>query len=170
MSASEAPKSFIQFLSYFPKTTLPLTLQHSDYHDYSTANDPLPDVLLQQYVFPHLDFEIDEFVEFLPILQFDASNGMHQLVLWTARLLHYSFYLLNFNPQGTFIHASEIAGFYSDRDLIRQKMAHIDAEGNVFILEGSLAGNQKEIDPHTTKKWHLEYLPDGTFRLVEIQV
>lgn len=164
------PNTFHEFLSFFPKTDLPLTIQYSDYHSFSKVNDALPDELLAEFVLPNLDFEVDEFTEFLPCLQFESAFGMHHMVIWTARLLHYSFYLMNFSPQAVFLHLAEVAGFYSKNDMIFQKMAHVDIEGNVLVLEGNIEPNQHEIDPNTTKKWQLEILPDGNLRIAEIKL
>lgn len=73
MSQSISP--FADLLSYFPKAELPLTIQYSDHHQFSKANDDLPDPLLQQFIFPNLDFEVDEFSEFLPCLQFESVKA-----------------------------------------------------------------------------------------------
>ncbi|MBK6545250.1 MAG: hypothetical protein IPO78_01970 [Saprospiraceae bacterium] len=164
------PNTFHEFLSFFPKTDLPLTIQYSDYHSFSKVNDALPDELLAAFVLPNLDFEVDEFTEFLPCLQFEADHGMHHIVIWTARLLHYSFYLMNFNSKGVFLHLAEVAGFYTENDMIFQKMAHIDVEANMLVLEGSMTQNQLEVNPNTTKKWQLEILPDGQLRVSEIKL
>ena len=149
---------------------MPLTIQHADHHYFSKSNDLLPDALLQLFIIPNLKFEIDEFTEFLPCLQFESSHGLHHLVLWTARLMHYSFYVMNFNRQGMFLDMSEIAGFYSDSNLVVQKMAHVDVEGNLFIVEGSINENHHDVNPLTTKKWQLEILPDGLLRTTQIKL
>ncbi len=167
MSVVTVPKEFSEFLSYFPKSSLPLTIQHSDHHQFNKSNDLLPDSLLQSFIIPNLDYEIDEFTEFLPCLQFESIPYMHHVVLWSARLMHYSFHLLNFNAQGLFLGISEIAGFYTLDDAVIQKMAHVDSEGNVFIIEGSLDDKQQEVALETTKKWQLEILPDGQIRYFE---
>ena len=163
-------KQFLEFLSFFPKTDLPLTIQHTDHHHFSKSNDPLPDELLQAFVIPNLDFEIDEFTEFLPCLQYESIPGMHHLVLWTARLMHYSFYVMNFSQTGMFLDMAEIAGFYSDHDKLIQKMAHVDIEGNLFLVEGNINDNQQEISPDKTKKWQLEILPDGLIQTMAIKL
>jgi hypothetical protein len=163
-------KPFSDFLSFFPKTTLPLTIQHTDHHQFSKTNDPLPDPLLLSFVLPNLEFEVDEFTEFLPCLQYESMPGMHHLVLWTARLMHYSFYLMNFNLEGTFLDMEEIAGFYTDNNRIIQKMAHVDAEGNIFLVEGILNETQNEVQPDQTKKWQIEILPDGLIQSSAIKL
>lgn len=170
MNHSVHSKQYLEFLSFFPKVSLPLTIQHSDHHHFNKSNDPLPDELLQVFIIPNLDFEIDEFTEFLPCLQFDTSHDMQHIVIWTARLMHYSFYLMNFNNSGMFIQTVEIAGFYTDKDQVLQKMAHADVEGNLFIVEGSIHQNQHEVNPGKTKKWHLEILPDGLMHASEIEL
>ena len=164
------PNSFSEFLSFFPKATLPLTIQHSDHHHFSKSNDPLTEALLQTYVIPNLDFEIDEFTEFLPCLKFESTPGMYHLVLWSARLMHYSFYVMNFNQQGMFLDLADVAGFYTDENKIIQKMAHIDAEGNLFLVEGNLDEIQHEVNPDKTKKWQLKILPDGLFQTTAIKL
>jgi hypothetical protein len=170
MESSSPSKQFSEFLSFFPKATLPLTIQHNDHHHFSKSNDPLPDFLLRDYVIPNLDFEVDEFTEYLPCLQFESTHGMNQLVIWTARLMHYSFYVMNFNPQGLFLDMAEIAGFYTYKDQIIQKMAHVDVDGNLFIVEGSINDHHQEVSPDKTKKWQLQILPDGLFQTSAINL
>ncbi len=165
-----ANQDFASFLSYFPQAELPLTIQQNDYHLYSKSNDALPDPLLNLFILPYLDFELDEFTEFLPCLQFESVKGMHSLVFWTARLMHYSFYLINFNSNGQFQHLEELAGFYTEGDKLINKMAHVDVSGTVYILEGDLDKSYQEVNPVGTKKWMLEYLPDGSFLKSEINL
>jgi hypothetical protein len=155
MNQVTVPKEFSDFLSYFPTIPLPLTIQHSDHHHYSKTNDVLP------------DFEIDEFTEFLPCFEFEFIPKMHHLVLWSARLMHYSFHLMNFNDEGVFLGISEIAGFYTLDNSVLQKMAHVDAVGNLFLIEACLDDKQQDVSLETTKKWQLEILPDGRIRSFE---
>lgn len=170
MESSSPSKQFSNFLSFFPKATLPLTIQHDDHHHFSKSNDALPDELLQEYVIPNLDFEMDEFTEFLPCLQFESTPGLHHVVLWTARLMHYSFYVMNFSAQGMFLDMAEIAGFYSDNEKLVQMMAHVDADGNLFLVEGNLNDTQNEVSPDKTKKWQLQMLPDGLIQTTAIKL
>lgn len=162
MEAVTSNSSFIRFLSFFPKSDLPLTIQHSDHHVYSKANDPLPDSLLREFIIPYLDFEVDEFTEFLPCFQFESKYKLHHVILWTARLMHYSFYLLNFDRNGRFLDLLEIAGFYSEKNQIVQKMTHVDADAKIFLVEAGLSELQQELNPEKTRKWKIEILPDGS--------
>lgn len=167
---SRSVTAFSELLSYFTKCELPLTIQYSDQHQFSKSNDDLPDSLLQQFIFPNLDFEVDEFTEFLPCIQFESVKGVHTLILWMVRLMRYLFYLLNFDEQGRFLHLQEIAGFYSEDDQLINKMAHIDVTGHIYILEGTLDESHHEVNPVHTKKWMLEFLPDGTLRKSEVNL
>jgi hypothetical protein len=170
MDSNDTSALFAEFLSFFPKADLPLTIQYSDHHIFTKSNDPLPDRLLQQFVFPNLDFEIDEFTEFLPCLKFDSSLKMHHLIIWSARLLHYSFSLMNFNQQGVFLDMSEIAGFYSEKNELIQKMAHVDGDANIYIVEGNIAENQLEVLPEKTMKWQVQILPDGEIETIPMLI
>jgi len=170
MESSSPSKEFSDFLNFFPKVTLPVTIQYSDHHHFSKTNDALPDPLLISFIIPNLDFEMDEFTEFLPCLQFESVPGMHHVVIWSARLMHHSFYLMNFNSAGLFLDMSEIAGFYTDNDKVIQKMAHVDAEGTIYLVEGSMNETSHEINPGKTKKWQLIILTDGQFLSSEIKL
>ncbi len=155
-------KSFNNFLSYFPFVELPLTLMESDYHSYSIANDQLPEALLYDFITRHLPIEIDEFTEFMPCFQFSYKPNMHHLVLWMAQLMHYSYYLINFNRQGKFIDLKEIAGFYTRDNMIFHKMARIDEAGNIFVIEGGVSDRSKDFDPASTRKWEIDIGDDGS--------
>lgn len=170
MSTAINLKSFTEFLSYFPKMELPLTIQYSDFHSFSKTNDVLPDELLAQFIVPNLDFEIDEFTEFLPCLQYESSPEMYHVIIWTARLMHYSFYLMNFNTKAVFLHSAEIAAFYTKNEQILQRMAHLDAEGGIYVLEGNTDQQVNIVNPESTQKWQIEILPDGTLHQTEVKL
>lgn len=157
-------KGFSELLSFFPIQELPLTLQYGDLHEYGKSNDPIPDELLIEYIIPNAGFEIDEFTEFLPCFQFKAHHGIHHLVFWSGRLMHYAFHLANFDVHGKFIEQKEIAGFYTKENKVLQKMAHINNESAVYIVETNLSENENHIITDQTYKWMLELLPDGTFK------
>jgi hypothetical protein len=161
-------KAFYDFLSFFPVIELPITIQESDHHTFSTSNDQLPDILLTAYITPYLDFELDEFSEFLPCFQFEYKADMFHVVIWTARLMHYSFYLFNFDKFGNFIDQREIAGFFATDQLLVHKMARIDEEGSIFIVEGGMHEGHIDFDPTTTQKWELDIADDG--RIVEFKL
>ncbi|MBK8954515.1 MAG: hypothetical protein IPM34_03030 [Saprospiraceae bacterium] len=170
MPTSTKQHSFQDFLSYFPIAELPCTLQYNDLHSYTKSNDPLPDSLLVHYLFPYLDFEVDEFTEFLPCFQIQYRENCFQLVFWSGRLMHYSFYLITFDPSGNFVAMTEIAGFYSEQSEVFQKMAHINEDSEIYIVETNLSNDEHKIVTDQTKKWMLNILPDGQIQKMEIEV
>ncbi len=163
-------QEFADFLSYFPKVDLPLTIQYGDLHDYTRSNDPLPDSLLQAFIFPHLPFEIDEFTEFLPCFQFSGMEKLHHVVYWSGRLMHYSFYLVNYNEQGQALSQSEIAGFFTKDERVLQKMAHINEDAEIYIVETNLSEKEDQIMTQDTRKWSLDILPDGQIRASSLHI
>ena len=83
------------------------------------------------------------------------------LVIWCARLMRYSFYLISYTPQGTVCDTMEIAGFFSDNEYLFRRMANIDEEGTIFIVEGGHLLEQKEFDQSKNRKLIVEILQDG---------
>ncbi|MBK9108555.1 MAG: hypothetical protein IPM92_09360 [Saprospiraceae bacterium] len=169
MTRQAAHNSFQDFVSYFPPAELPLTVQYNDLHSYAKTNDPLPDTFLADYLLPYLDFEVDEFTEFLPCFQIYGTEQNIQLVFWTGRLMHYAFYLITYEKSGRFVDLAEIAGFYSDRQEVFQRMAHLNEDSEVYIVETNLSTNEKQIVTDQTKKWVLNILPDGHIQKMQIE-
>lgn len=169
MAEQNSHNSFQNYLSYFPPAELPLTLQYNDLHSYSKTNDPLPDSFLATYLFPYLDFEVDEFTEFLPCFQIYGTDQNIQLVFWTGRLMHYAFYLIIYEKSERFVALAEIAGFYSNQQEVLQRMAHFNEDSEVYIVETNLSIHEKQIKTDQTKKWVLNILPDGHIQKMEIE-
>ncbi len=163
-------QEFADFLSYFPKIELPITIQYGDLHDYTVSNDPLPDSLLQAFIFPGLPFEIDEFTEFLPCFRFSGVENLYHVVYWSGRLLHYSFYLVNYNEKGQALGQFEIAGFFTKEERVLQKMAHINEDAEIYIVETNLSEKEEKISTQDTRKWSLDILPDGQIKESSLRI
>ena len=168
MESLKSNPQFIDLVSYFPPVDLPFTVQYNDLHRFTRTNDPLPDALLQTFIFPHLDFDIDEFTEFLPCLRIHADGPFVLLVLWTGRLMHYAFTLWVFEPSGRCISQAEIAGFYSDQNDVYQRMAHVNEESEIFVVETNLSNDESKIELGQTKKWMLSIQENGAIHRMEL--
>ncbi|MBK7338961.1 MAG: hypothetical protein IPJ64_02920 [Saprospiraceae bacterium] len=151
---------FKQLLTYFPQLEFPLVLQEGSEHHFG-MNDAVPDELLARFIIPALDFEINEFTEFIPCGHWMQQGQIPCLVIWCARLMRYSFYLISYTPQGTVCDTMEIAGFFSDNEYLFRRMANIDEEGTIFIVEGGHLLEQKEFDQSKNRKLIVEILQDG---------
>ncbi len=168
MQTLQQNKNFQEFLSYFPIVELPVTIQYNDLHRLTRSNDPLPDALLQQFIFPNLEFTVDEFTEFLPCFLVQTQGPQSWIILWVGRLLHYSFILMVFEPDGRLISQAEIAGFYSEDENVFQRMAHFNEDEEIYIVETNLSQKESEVVLDQTKKWVLVMQEDGQLRRMDL--
>ncbi len=152
---------FQELISYFPRLELPLVLQEGAEHQFST-NDGLPDQLLVELILPCLDFQPDEFTEYLPCGHWKTTDHNTICIIWVARLMRYSFYLISFNSRHEHVESLEVAGFFSDNEFLIRRMANIDEEGTITIVEGAHKINEKEFDLNLNRKLLLEIAQDGS--------
>ena len=101
--------TFKDFLSKFPEIALPVTLTEESHHHFSRTNDPLPAVMIEQFLL-HIETEqVDEFTEYIPCFRIPETDGFHAIVYWKAGLMTYEYTMLTFNKDGISIDKRVIA-------------------------------------------------------------
>jgi hypothetical protein len=153
--------SFQSFLDKFPPLETPLTLGENTHHTFSSLNEPLPQALTNQFIYPHEEGQMDELTEFVPCFRIANVEKLIALVYWKAGLMDYQYVLLTYTDKGQWLDRKVIAGTYSDGDTLTHSIATIDEDLIITIASGQAEGGQG-LDPTSSTIYHLEILPNGT--------
>lgn len=154
--------TFAQFLEKFPEIPPPITLGEETHHHFSNNNDPLPDLMVRQFILP-LEEDADDFTEFVPCFRIMATNKFFAVVYWRAGLMNYQYTLATFTEKGLLIDKRVIAGTFSDGKVLTQSVATIEDDWVISIASGQ-SGIDMELadyDAATSTAYQLELLPDG---------
>lgn len=152
--------SFQAFLDKFPPLDTPLTLGENSHHTFSSINDPLSQGLIDQFILPHEEGQMDELTEFVPCFCVSNAERLIVLVYWKAGLMNYQYVMLTYTEKGQWIDRKVIGGTYSDGNTLTQSIATIDEDLIITIASGQAKEGQ-ELDPLTSTVYHLEILPNG---------
>lgn len=169
MSTEKKNNHFKSFYAYFPEIELPITLSEEYSSVFSKFNKPLPPEFIEMFILDqHLFFgdqkenemEIDEIVEYLPCFRIPENKNYFGIVYWKASLLKYEFILHTFDTKGKSIARQVIASTTSDGTNIRQVVATIDPDLEIYIMGGdSERGNI--YNPENSKAFSLEITDMG---------
>jgi hypothetical protein len=156
MNQKDRPSpSFLAFLEHFPLVELPVTLGEDTHLTFSKENDPLPEYLALEFV----ESELDDLTEIVPCFSFETEDDFHAVVWWKAGLLEYAYFLATFSKNGQPVARKTIAATRVQGEKITRSVASIDAEGVVFVAEGT---SENEVyDPLKSKTHNFEILPNG---------
>ena len=158
---SKTTVSFEDFLKKFPELELPITLGEDSHHEFSKTNDPLSDLLIEQFILPVEDGPIDEFTEFLACLKIPNTYEFQAVIYWKASLMSYQYSLITFTKKGLLIDKRVIAGTFSDGELLTRSMATIDEDWVIYVVSGQTSSSESAYDSSTSTAYKLELLPDG---------
>lgn len=158
---------FEHFLEKFPVIDLPITLSPDSAHIFSKKNDPLPPLMVNQYIAPFEEDPIDEYTEYVACFRLPNTYGIHAVVYWKAGLLNYHFTLMTFSKEGIKIDRKVIAGTFSDGATLTQSVATIDEVWEIHIVTGQQAVDTGNYDASTSRAHQLELLPEG--EIIEVQ-
>ncbi len=162
------PIPFATFLDYFPETELPITLTDETAFIFSRENKPFSADILQQYLLPLEQEEVDEFTEFAPCFKLPNTFDFHALVYWKAGLLNHQFIMVTINKKAEIMDKQVIAGTFSDQDQLIQSVATIDSDFEILIVSGqqpAQAPHHFDASKSTTQK--LELLPEGKIIFID---
>ena len=160
MNPKSTSVQFDHFLEKFPELDLPITLGEETHHHFSNQNDPLPGLMIEQFLAP-LESNVDEFTEFIACFRFIDTKNFHALVYWKAGLMDYTYTLVTFTTKGLVIDKRVIAGTFSDGKVLTQSVATIDEDWGILIASGQSSSNENEYDASSSTAYNLELLPDG---------
>jgi len=152
---------FGEFLKKFPLVDLPVTLGEDTHLEFSRINDPLPQLMIDQYILTTNDPEPDEFTEFIPCFSLKKSEEFIAIVYWIGALLDYQYVMLTFNRKGVEIDRSVIAGTKVIKNALLTSVATIDEELIIYIAAGEADAHTNQFDASSSKSFSLEILPNG---------
>lgn len=153
--------TFHQFLSKFPVIELPVILNDEAHHTFSTANSPLTEAMIRQFIAPWEAGAEDEFTEYVPCFQLPQTEGFHAIVYWKADLMSYLYTLATYTTKGQAIDRRVIAGTFVKGQTITQSVATINEEREIFVASGQSKVQDDAYDAATSTAYELELAPDG---------
>ena len=160
MNHKQPNLKFAHFLDKFPEIELPVTLGEDTHHYFSRNNEPLPDQMIQEFIFP-LEEDLDELTEFVPCFKILGTKNFHAIVYWRAGLMNYQYVLVTFTEKGLLIDKRVIAGTFSDGQVLTQSVATIDEDWIISIASGQSEGISTDYNAASSTAYQLELLPDG---------
>jgi len=110
--------------------------------------------------------EQDEFTEIIACMRIPNGDESIVLIYWHGGLMHYSFHIVTFTKKGERVADRVIAGTLSDQDTVLQRVATIDEDWIIYIVEG-IRSASGQYDPATSRSFHLELLSTGDVMEVE---
>lgn len=129
--------SFKHFLQKFPEVELPITLGEDTHHAFSLKNDPIPPLMIEQFILPlEEEEEIDELTEFVACFKMPAQKEYEAIVYWKAGLLNYQYVLATFGKDEKLIDKRVIGGTYYDGEQLTRSVATIQPDGQIIIASG----------------------------------
>lgn len=136
MEEKQLKVSFKHFIEKFPEVDLPITLGEDTHLAFSRKNDPLPIPMIEQFILPLEEKEVDELTEFIACFRLPAQKEYQAIVYWKASLLHYQYTLATFGKDEELIDKRVIGGTYYDGEHLTQSVATVKADGQVIIASG----------------------------------
>lgn len=154
--------SFKHFLTKFPEVELPVTLTDEVLRDFSANNDPLPPLMLAQFILPLEGVEeMDEFTEYIACLRIPKTLDFHAIIYWKGALMDYQYILATFTKKGELIDRRVIAGTYSDGSTLIKSVATIDNDWIIYVVSGKSAAQDPTYDATKSNAFNLELLANG---------
>jgi hypothetical protein len=170
MSTENQKELFKTYCSFFPEVELPVTLSEEYTPIFNKYNKALPEELIKTFILDEKMFFGDEedtdlseeIEEYVPCLSLPSQKGYTALVYWKAGLLKYEYIIHTYDQNGQSIARQVIASTTSDGKNIRQIVATIDPDLEIYIIGGD-TDNPANYDPERSKAFSLEITPTGHF-------
>ncbi len=157
----ELSRTLEQLLQCFPKLEPPLSLSGEAITSFSAKNPPIPAALIEK-LFSKWE-EMDEFTEFVPCFQLESYGDHRIIVYWKGSLLSYEYILMTLTPKAGVIAKKVIAGTLSNNQTVKESVAVIDEDLNIFTVVGESGSEDvMKYDPKDSSSFKFEILPDGT--------
>ena len=159
--------SFASFLEKFPVISLPIVLNDEVHHEFSRHNDPLQAAMIEQFILPIEENDVDEFTEFIACFKLPDTGEFHAIVYWKAMLLNYQYVLATFTKTGLLVDRCILAGASSDGQSLTNAVATIEEDWNIRIAGGHQPNAEDPLyNASASTIREMELLPDG--KIVEI--
>lgn len=153
--------NFPAFIAKFPPVNLPITLGEETHHVFGIENEPLSDALIESFILPVDQADLDEFTEYVPCFSIADTENFVAVVWWKAELLNYEYTLATYTVQGQLIGREVIAGTRVTDGKVFRAVAFINEEYEITIGEGESPDGNQLFDPTTSKTRYLEIMVNG---------
>ena len=150
--------NFGHFIDKFPVVDLPIILSEESIHDFSNENDPLPLLMIQQYLSMPDD---DEYTEYIPCFRFPNPTGIQAIVYWKAGLLDYQYILATFTTKGVPVDLKILSGLTVVDNKIIQSVASIDEDWIITVAAGQMDDKESVYDATTSRMTSMELMANG---------
>jgi hypothetical protein len=170
MSSDKTKQSdkWLKFYDYFPEIELPITLSEEYSGIFTKYNKPIPEELIDLFILDQKLFFADqeveevtsEMVEYVPCFRLPEQEHFFTVVYWKADLMKYEYIINTFDKKGQSISKQVIASTSSDGEKIRQIVATIDPDLEIYIMGGDTA-DINVYNPENSKAFSLEITPTG---------
>lgn len=158
--------SFRDFVNRFEEVTLPIAIGTDTHLDFSSLHDPLPLPIVEKFLIEnHILEVVDEFTEVVPVMKIPETGDFYAVIIWTAALLEYDYWLLTFDKSGLLLDSKRIAGTRVANNLISHTVVTITEQWEVHIVEGERVA-EKEDDFEATQSRRLQFqiFEDGSIQ------
>ncbi len=153
--------TFEHFLKNFPEVELPVTLRDDSHHDFSRHNEPLSDVMIQQFIAHYEPSDPDDLTEYIACFQLPTENkNFRALIYWKAGLLNYDYVLATYDKKGIMIDKKAIAGTKVVGNAVKLIVAFIKEDLSIHLVEG-LENQGEDYIADTSKARRFEILESG---------
>ena len=152
---------FDHFLEKFPLIDLPITLTDEAPLLFSKNNEPLPPLMIEQYILPYESDAVDEFTEFIPCFRLKDTFDIQAIVYWRAQLMQYEYCMVTFSKKGEFIDKRTIAGTKVSGDMLVKSVATIDEDWIIYVVGGAASAAEESYDASASQSINFELLADG---------
>lgn len=156
MEKKQLKVSFQGFLDKFPEVDLPITLGEDTHHTFSIQNDPIPAPMIEQFILPIEEDEVDELTEFIACFRLPAQKEYRAIVYWKAALLNYQYVLATFGKDEQLIDKRVIGGTYFDGEQMTQSVATVKEDGQVIIASGQADAGQLHFEASGTTAYRVQ--------------
>jgi hypothetical protein len=154
--------NFSYFLEKFPTQPFPITLRADTYEELDGGKDPLPTLLIEQYLLDENE-EDDGLTEHIACLRLPAHDNYEAIVYWRAGLLNYEYILKTYTKDGVGVIDSQvIAGTVVENEMLIESVATINEERIIYIATGASDIRDNSFDSTKNKVKHFEIVDDGT--------
>ena len=143
---------FKSYLTLFAEAEFPLTLTYEIERPESFSDDPLPGSLAELFIAED-DEDGDEYVEYVPVVQFRINKNYLACIVWKATLGSYEFLLIVYDNEGNIQETDSVAGSYYGAKPMLFKIAEFTSPVRANVVEANFETLEKATQPTSARKY-----------------
>lgn len=153
--------TYQDFLSCFPVLELPVTVTADSRAEFAKANRPFPQQVIEEFLIPMEQGEIDEFTEFEPCFRFAESEEFDAVVYWRGKIYSYEYLLVTFDRKQNIVARKSIAGSRYEEQRLFQSAANISEDYIISIVAGQQSEDARNYNADMSQSMTFEILTTG---------